>query len=136
VVAVGFQEIVPLSAGNALLGPSAEGADAWDFALAATLNGEEWCAGAGQGGRSHLEALHHLCCLALSRPDCHEAPGLLLTSPPPSARRAARNLGRTYGSGADGPYGASIERLGSQVGGRCTPGCGAFPGTGRPPAGR
>jgi hypothetical protein len=39
---VGFQEVVPLSAGNALLGPTGEGADAWDFALAATLNGEEW----------------------------------------------------------------------------------------------
>ncbi|KAI8476894.1 MAG: hypothetical protein J3K34DRAFT_516160 [Monoraphidium minutum] len=42
VVAVGFQEVVPLNAGNALLGPSAEGADAWDAALAATLNGDEW----------------------------------------------------------------------------------------------
>jgi len=43
IVAVGFQEVVPLSAGNALLGPGSEGADAWDYALASTLNGEEWC---------------------------------------------------------------------------------------------
>lgn len=42
IVAVGFQEVVPLNAGNALLGPTSEGADAWDMALAATLNGEEW----------------------------------------------------------------------------------------------
>jgi hypothetical protein len=42
IVAVGLQEVVPLSAGNALLGPSGDGADSWDFALAATLNGDEW----------------------------------------------------------------------------------------------
>jgi hypothetical protein len=42
IIAVGFQEVVPLNAGNALLGPTSEGADAWDLALAATLNGEEW----------------------------------------------------------------------------------------------
>ncbi|KIZ02075.1 hypothetical protein MNEG_5880 [Monoraphidium neglectum] len=44
IIAVGFQEVVPLNAGNALLGPTSEGADAWDLALAATLNGEEWAA--------------------------------------------------------------------------------------------
>lgn len=42
VVALGFQEVVALNAPNALLGPSGEGADAWDAAVAATLNGEEW----------------------------------------------------------------------------------------------
>lgn len=43
IVAVGFQEIVPLSAGNVIAGPSSEGAEAWDYVLAATLNGDEWC---------------------------------------------------------------------------------------------
>lgn len=42
IVAVGFQEVVPLSAGNVIAGPSSEGADAWDHVLAATLNGDEW----------------------------------------------------------------------------------------------
>jgi hypothetical protein len=34
--------VVPLSAGNVIAGPSSEGADAWDYVLAATLNGEAW----------------------------------------------------------------------------------------------
>jgi hypothetical protein len=42
IVAVGFQEVVPLSAGNVIAGPSSEGADAWDHVLAATLNGDAW----------------------------------------------------------------------------------------------
>lgn len=42
IVAVGFQEVVPLSAGNVIAGPSSEGADAWDQVLAATLNGDAW----------------------------------------------------------------------------------------------
>lgn len=42
IVAVGFQEVVPLSAGNVIAGPSADGADAWDAALAAALNGQAW----------------------------------------------------------------------------------------------
>lgn len=42
IVAVGFQEVVPLSAGNVIAGPSSAGADAWDYALAATLNGADW----------------------------------------------------------------------------------------------
>jgi hypothetical protein len=54
------------------------------------------CGGGGGGGR---------CCAC--RPPTQAAA---------LARRASRNLGRTYGSSADGPYGASIERLGSQVG--------------------
>eukprot|EP00877_Chromochloris_zofingiensis_P012786 jgi/Chrzof1/7761/Cz02g35230.t1 len=41
-VIIGFQEVVPLSAGNVIAGPTSDGADAWDFALAATLNGDEW----------------------------------------------------------------------------------------------
>jgi hypothetical protein len=44
IVAVGFQEIVPLSAGNVIAGPATDGADAWDYVMAATLNGDEWCA--------------------------------------------------------------------------------------------
>jgi phosphatidylinositol-bisphosphatase len=43
IVVVGFQEIVPLSAGNVIAGPSSDGADAWDLALASTLNSDEWC---------------------------------------------------------------------------------------------
>lgn len=42
IVAIGFQEVVPLSAGNVIAGPSSEGADAWDHVLAATLNGDDW----------------------------------------------------------------------------------------------
>jgi hypothetical protein len=42
IVAIGFQEVVPLSAGNVIAGPSSEGADAWDYVLAATLNGDDW----------------------------------------------------------------------------------------------
>lgn len=42
IVAVGFQEVVPLSAGNVIAGPSSDGADAWDHVLAATLNGDDW----------------------------------------------------------------------------------------------
>lgn len=42
IIAIGFQEVVPLSAGNVIAGPSSDGADAWDFALASTLNGDEW----------------------------------------------------------------------------------------------
>lgn len=42
IIAVGFQEVCELNPGNALLGPTTEAADAWDFTLAATLNGEEW----------------------------------------------------------------------------------------------
>ena len=42
IVAVGFQEVVPLSAGNVIAGPSSDGADAWDYVLAATLNGDDW----------------------------------------------------------------------------------------------
>jgi hypothetical protein len=41
-VAVGFQEVVPLSAGNVIAGPASDGAGAWDYVLAATLNGDEW----------------------------------------------------------------------------------------------
>ncbi|KAF8068242.1 Ocrl [Scenedesmus sp. PABB004] len=44
IVVVGFQEVVPLSAGNVIAGPSAAGADAWDHTLAATLNGDDWAA--------------------------------------------------------------------------------------------
>uniref|UniRef100_A0A383VSK7 Rho-GAP domain-containing protein n=1 Tax=Tetradesmus obliquus TaxID=3088 RepID=A0A383VSK7_TETOB len=42
IVAIGFQEVVPLSAGNVIAGPSSAGADAWDYVLASTLNGDEW----------------------------------------------------------------------------------------------
>jgi hypothetical protein len=42
IVAIGFQEVVPLSAGNVIAGPSSAGADAWDYVLASTLNGYEW----------------------------------------------------------------------------------------------
>lgn len=42
IVVIGFQEVVPLSAGNVIAGPSSAGADAWDYALASTLNGDEW----------------------------------------------------------------------------------------------
>eukprot|EP00879_Flechtneria_rotunda_P021216 GHRR01022349.1.p1 GENE.GHRR01022349.1~~GHRR01022349.1.p1 ORF type:complete len:170 (+),score=71.39 GHRR01022349.1:673-1182(+) len=41
-IIVGFQEVVPLSAGNVIAGPTTEGADAWDFVLASTLNGDQW----------------------------------------------------------------------------------------------
>jgi hypothetical protein len=42
IVAIGFQEVVPLSAGNVIAGPSSAGADAWDYVLASTLNGDDW----------------------------------------------------------------------------------------------
>jgi hypothetical protein len=42
IVAIGFQEVVPLSAGNVFAGPSSAGADAWDYVLASTLNGDDW----------------------------------------------------------------------------------------------
>ncbi|MEW5306934.1 MAG: hypothetical protein WDW36_009363 [Sanguina aurantia] len=41
-IAVGFQEIVPLSAGNVIGVSVSTNAVAWDRVLAATLNGEEW----------------------------------------------------------------------------------------------
>ncbi len=45
-VVAGFQEVVPLSAGNVIAGPAADGADAWDQVLGATLNGDQWCVAA------------------------------------------------------------------------------------------
>jgi len=44
VVAIGFQEIVPLSAGNVFVGLASKNLEAWDRALAVELNGEEWAA--------------------------------------------------------------------------------------------
>ncbi|KAG2437045.1 hypothetical protein HYH02_011308 [Chlamydomonas schloesseri] len=44
VVAVGFQELVPLNAGSVMGVLAGDHVDAWDRCLAAHLNGEEWAA--------------------------------------------------------------------------------------------
>ncbi|KAL6758898.1 Endonuclease/exonuclease/phosphatase [Haematococcus lacustris] len=44
IVAVGFQEVVPLNAGNVIVGSATHNLQAWDRAIAAQLNGEEWAA--------------------------------------------------------------------------------------------
>ncbi|KAG2429809.1 hypothetical protein HXX76_010593 [Chlamydomonas incerta] len=44
VVAVGFQELVPLNAGSVMGVLANDNVDAWDRCLAAHLNGEEWAA--------------------------------------------------------------------------------------------
>lgn len=77
IIAIGFQEVVPLSAGNVIAGPNNEGANAWDYALACNLNGEEWAAkyagklfgvnpqqagymGGGQGMSGLMDAMEHM----------------------------------------------------------------------------
>lgn len=44
IVAVGWQEVVPLNAGNVLIGGAVDAALAWDRRLAAAFNGEQWAA--------------------------------------------------------------------------------------------
>uniref|UniRef100_A0A7S0RWX6 Inositol polyphosphate-related phosphatase domain-containing protein n=1 Tax=Chlamydomonas leiostraca TaxID=1034604 RepID=A0A7S0RWX6_9CHLO len=42
IVCVGFQEIVPLSAGNVMIGSATHNLEAWDRAIGKFLNGEAW----------------------------------------------------------------------------------------------
>lgn len=42
IVAVGFQEVVALNAQNVLAGVANDGMQAWDYAIASALNGEDW----------------------------------------------------------------------------------------------
>ena len=42
IVVIGFQEVVPLSAGNVLAGSALTNIRAWDRLIAAELNGKEW----------------------------------------------------------------------------------------------
>ena len=42
IVIVGFQEVVPLSAGNVFVGSALTNMQAWDRLIAAELNGEQW----------------------------------------------------------------------------------------------
>ena len=42
IVVVGFQEVVPLSAGNVFVGSALTNMQAWDRLISAELNGEQW----------------------------------------------------------------------------------------------
>ena len=44
IIAVGFQEIVPLSASNVIVGSALTNIRAWDRLIAMELNGEAWYA--------------------------------------------------------------------------------------------
>jgi hypothetical protein len=105
IVAVGFQEVVPLSAGNVIAGPSAAGADAWDHALAATLNGDEWCVALSLARARTCARL-----LLVSRGCGGRGAPLLQFC---GACRAAKNAGRMFGSSVASQ--AAYVNLGAQV---------------------
>ena len=47
IVVIGFQEVVPLSAGNVLAGSALTNIKAWDRLIAVELNGAEWSVAIG-----------------------------------------------------------------------------------------